>query len=36
MELVYSTGNCENYYYAIKADDCVCRAVANGPGMDYK
>lgn len=36
MELVYSTGNRENYYNAIKADDCVCRAIANVTGMDYK
>lgn len=36
MELVYSTGGREKYYNTIKVGDCVCRAIANGTGMDYK
>ena len=24
------------YYNTIKVGDCVCRAIANGTGMDYK
>ena len=34
MELVYSTGDREKYYNAIKVG--ACRAIANGTGMDYK
>ena len=36
MKLVYSTGGREKYYNTIKVGDCVCRAIANGTGMDYK
>ena len=36
MELIYSTGGREKYYNTIKVGDCVCRAIANGTGMDYK
>lgn len=36
MELVYSTGGREKYFKGKVVGDCVCRAIANGTGMDYK
>lgn len=36
MELIYSTGGREKYFKANVVGDCVCRAIANATGMDYK
>ena len=36
MELIYSTGGREKYFKANDVADCVCRAIANATGMDYK
>lgn len=36
MKLIYSTGGREKYFNAKVVGDCVCRAIANGTGMDYK
>ena len=36
MELIYSTGGREKYFKASVIGDCVCRAIANATGMDYK
>lgn len=36
MELIYSTGGREKYFKSNVVGDCVCRAIANATGMDYK
>ena len=36
MELIYSTGGREKYFKSNVVGDCVCRAIANVTGMDYK
>ena len=36
MEFVYSTGGREKYFKAVKVNDCVCRAIVNATGMNYK
>ena len=36
MELIYSTGGREKYFKANVVGDCVCRAIVNATGMDYK
>ena len=36
MEFVYSTGGREKYFKATKVNDCVCRAIVNATGMNYK
>ena len=36
MVLIYSTGGREKYFKSNVVGDCVCRAIANATGMDYK
>lgn len=36
MELIYSTGGREKYFKVNVVGDCVCRAIANATGMNYK
>lgn len=36
MKFVYSDGGRSKYFKAEKVGDCVCRAIANATGMDYK
>lgn len=36
MEFVYSDGGRSKYFKATKVGDCVCRAICNATGKDYK
>lgn len=36
MKFVYSDGGRSDYFSANNVRDCVCRAIANGTGLDYK
>ena len=36
MEFVYSDGGRSKYFEAEKVGDCVCRAICNATGEDYK
>lgn len=36
MEFVYDDGGRSRYFKAENVGDCVCRAIANATGMDYK
>lgn len=36
MQFVYDDGGRSKYFKAKNVDDCVCRAIAIGTGMDYK
>lgn len=36
MEFVYSDGGRSRYFEAKNVGDCVCRAICNATGMDYK
>ena len=36
MDFIYSDGGRSNYYKANNVGDCVCRAICNATGMDYK
>ncbi|MBQ6223447.1 MAG: hypothetical protein IJJ44_12615 [Solobacterium sp.] len=36
MKFVYSDGGRSKYYKAKNVGDCVCRAIANATGEDYK
>lgn len=36
MEFVYSDGGRSKYYKAENVGDCVCRAICNATGNDYK
>lgn len=36
MEFVYSDGGRSNYFKADNVGDCVCRAICNAGGYDYK
>lgn len=36
MEFVYDDGGRSRYFKARNVGDCVCRAIANATGMDYK
>lgn len=36
MEFVYDDGGRSRYFNARHVGDCVCRAIANATGMDYK
>ena len=36
MKFVYCDGGRSNYFKAKNVGDCVCRAIANATGMDYK
>ena len=36
MQFVYNDGGRSKYFKADKVGDCVCRAICNATGMDYK
>lgn len=36
MEFVYSDGGRSKYFQANRVGDCVCRAICNATGKDYK
>ena len=36
MEFIYSDGGRSKYFKGEKVGDCVCRAICNATGLDYK